>query len=240
MSDKEIVIVESEESLAQQADPMLGMIDKVCSDPNFDIAKMEKLVEMRNAEIERQATIEFSKDFAKMQCELPAIEEKTQGHNYKYAAFEDVMAGIKPVMKGYGFAVSFNINQDDNFIKITASLLHRSGHKESTSIKLPHETSGSKNAVQAVGSTISYGKRYTLLSLLNIATCGEDVDGNTPLATINEAQLDEITTLLDDSGVDKIKFIRDYLKTDSLKNLPAKNYNKAVNVLRKRIQDANS
>jgi len=220
-------------------DPILQMIDKVCADPNFDIAKMEMLIEMRNAQIGRQARLDFSRDFAKMQSELPAVEEKTRGHNYKYAAFEDIMRVIKPIVGKYGFAVSFNIRQEDKTVAVTASLIHISGCREETSIILPHETSGSKNAVQAIGSTISYGKRYTFLSILNIATCGEDTDGNTP-SFIDEAQLNEITALLKQSGVDKDKFVKDYLRVNSLKDLPASNYNKAVNALKKRIQDANS
>ena len=44
---------------------------------------------------------------------------------------------------------------------------------------LPLDTSGSKNGVQAVGSTVSYGKRYAICALLNIST-GDDTDGNIP------------------------------------------------------------
>jgi hypothetical protein len=43
---------------------------------------------------------------------------------------------------------------------------------------LPLDTSGSKNNVQAVGSSTSYGKRYTATLLLNIRTKGEDDDGH--------------------------------------------------------------
>jgi hypothetical protein len=44
---------------------------------------------------------------------------------------------------------------------------------------LPHDSTGSKNAVQAVGSSTSYGKRYTACALLNITSRGEDDDGET-------------------------------------------------------------
>lgn len=142
----------------QSNDPMLSMIERVCSDQNFDVSKMQQIFEMRERDFARQANMEFSSDFAKMQCELPEIEERTKGHNYKYASFEDVLREIKPTLKQYGFAVSFSIEQNDKTVSVKATLMHRSGHREETSITLPHDNSGSKNAVQAVGSTVSYGK----------------------------------------------------------------------------------
>jgi hypothetical protein len=42
---------------------------------------------------------------------------------------------------------------------------------------MPIDTSGSKTSVQGIGSTVSYGKRYTLCALLNIST-GDDTDGH--------------------------------------------------------------
>lgn len=214
----------------QTSDPMLSMIDRVCSDPNFDIAKMERLIEMRNQDMARKAALEFSADFAKMQCELPEIKEKTQGHNYKYAAFEDVMREVKPVLKEYGFAVSFGITQHEKAVIITASLMHKSGHREQTSITLPHETSGSKNAVQAVGSTILYGKRYTILSLLSIATCGEDTDGNMPSDMITEEQIKKLKELIFKTDVDIARFCG-HFKIKSLQEMPTSRYFAALGML---------
>ena len=60
---------------------------------------------------------------------------------------------------------------------ITAILSHREGHSEETTLTLDADKSGSKNAVQAVGSSISYGQRYAAVALLNITTRGMDDDG---------------------------------------------------------------
>jgi hypothetical protein len=50
------------------------------------------------------------------------------------------------------------------------------GHKIETSIEAGSDTSGSKNAIQAIGSTISYLKRYTLENVLGLSA-DEDNDG---------------------------------------------------------------
>ncbi|MNE66080.1 ERF superfamily protein [compost metagenome] len=62
-------------------------------------------------------------------------------------------------------------------------LSHRDGHRETTSILLPADATGSKNAVQAVASSVSYGKRYTAGALLNFTTTGEDDDGQGAIPT---------------------------------------------------------
>jgi len=63
------------------------------------------------------------------------------------------------------------------------------------------DTSGSKNGVQAVASSVSYGKRYTAGLLLNITTTGEDDDGNGPAAKITprvtSAQAAQLAMLLE-------------------------------------------
>ena len=230
------IIVRDETS---QPDVMLNMIDRVCTSPDFDISKMEKLIEMRNQELTRQARIAYSASFADMQCHMPEIKETTQGHNYKYAAFEDIIRQLRPILQEHGFAVTFAISQEDKTVSVTATLLHRDGHSEKTSISLPHETSGSKNAVQAVGSTVSYGKRYTLTSLLNIATCGEDNDASSGSQFITYEQAGLINKILDDTESNKQQFL-EYLKAPSVPQILARDYNKTMAVLNKKKKEANA
>jgi hypothetical protein len=64
-------------------------------------------------------------------------------------------------------------------VTITGVLSHRSGHSERDQFVAKADTSGSKNDIQALGSTRSYGQRYTTIALLNIVTKGEDNDGQT-------------------------------------------------------------
>jgi hypothetical protein len=75
----------------------------------------------------------------------------------------------------HGFALTFRTDFT-NGITVTGVLSHSAGHREETSITLPADASGSKNAVQAVASTVSYGKRYTAGALLNLTSHGEDDD----------------------------------------------------------------
>ena len=145
---------------------------------NMDIEKFKALIELNNSQQERAASIEFNKDFAAMQGELPAITKTKDGHNSKYAPYDEVKKVVQPVMEVYGFRDTYSIEQVENLIKVTAKISHKSGHCEETTVTLPHENSGNKNAVHSVGSSISYGKRYALIAALGVATT-DDNDAQT-------------------------------------------------------------
>jgi hypothetical protein len=161
-------------------------------------------------------------DFAQMQPELPAVEKKGIAHNdKKYAKYEDVVEAVRPHLGKFGFGFSHKVNQTDAKIEVTCTLTHRSGYSESTQFVAAPDASGSKNAVQAVGSTISYGKRYTLLALLGIATEDEDTDGNGEFIT--EEQVLAVNSRLDAIGANKIIFCQT-IKVKSLNEIKAKDY----------------
>ena len=155
---------------------ILSVISRAASDPNVDIDKMERLLQMHERMQGRQAAAEFAADLAEMQDALPSVGERgNAAGRYTYALWEDINAAIKPILKRHGFALSFRTDFSDG-IAITGVLSHRSGHREETTIKLPADGSGNKNAVQAVASSVSYGKRYTAGALLNLTSHGEDDD----------------------------------------------------------------
>jgi len=127
----------------------------------------------------KNAQIEFNRAMASMQSELPVIKKEGEivvnGQvRSKYAKFEDILTIVRPVMKASGFAMSFKVDTADGKVKVTGTLMHKTGHTENTTMELPVDTSGSKNNVQGLGSSIQYGKRYVLCALLNIATSDDD------------------------------------------------------------------
>ena len=160
---------------------LMSMIERVCLSPDADIAKLEKMLDMQERVLDRNARQAFTADLASMQIELPRIAENGKGHNSaKYALLEDINDAVRPVLNKFGFAVTFSIDQTDRNVTVVARLSHKMGFSEETRLSLPLDTSGNKNPVQAAGSTISYGKRYAICALLNIST-GEDCDGGLPV-----------------------------------------------------------
>ncbi|WP_346796056.1 ERF family protein [Halomonas sp. Bachu 37] len=157
---------------------IIQVIERAALNPDVDIDKMERLLQMQERVLDRQAMMAYSAAMAAMQTELPSIEEHGQGNNGKYATLEDIVDTVRPIMQKHGFAVSFRIQTQERGIEITGVLMHKDGHREETGMLLPADMSGNKNAVQAFGSSTSYGKRYVLCALLNITTRGQDDNGN--------------------------------------------------------------
>lgn len=167
------------------AQPMavLTMLDRVLQNPEFDVDRLERLWGMQKEIMAKQAETAYIAAHSQMQGEIPSVPKRGQIKNNAgnvqstYALWEDVNELIKPVMQRHGFAISFRTKQDGPKITVIGILSHRDGHSETTSIELAPDTSGSKNSVQAVGSAVSYGKRYTAGALLNLTSHGEDDDG---------------------------------------------------------------
>lgn len=189
MEQKELQAINSSNNLpvVDHENSMNNFIAQAACNPNMDMDKFERLIQMKQEQEERQAKQEFQAAFAKMQIDLPEIEHNKKGHNYTYATFDSINAMVKPVMQRHGFGLMFNVSQDSN-LKVTGILMHEAGYSMTTSMSLPLDKSGSKNDVQAVGSSTSYGKRYVLCALLNIATAGEDDDGTYNAKRITAAQ----------------------------------------------------
>lgn len=207
---------------------VMAMIARAASDPSCDLDKMERLLAMHERMVGRQAQAEFAADLAAMQAELPSIGERGQADRYKFALWEDINQAIKPVMQRFGLALTFRTETQDGKITVTGVLSHRSGHQEKTSITLTADTSGSKNAVQAVGSSTSYGKRYTAGALLNLTSHGEDDDAFSATSDyITEAQEINLRERLEACGANIPGFLK-FLKVESLSAIRTKDFGKAV------------
>lgn len=229
--------------VVSDAASIMAVISRAASDPATDVDKLERLMAMYERITASQAKAAYASAMAEMQSELPSITERGQiVHNgkviSKYALWEDVADAIKPILGRHGFSLSFRTGRDDGQIVVTAVLAHAAGHSESTTMHLPTDTSGAKNAVQAVGSSTSYGKRYTAGALLNLTSGGEDDDGKKGGAgkddgTITDEQAADLRQLAEDTGTDLIKFC-EYMKVDALPDLPASQYQRAVAAMEKK------
>lgn len=192
-------------AIAAESVTVLQIIQQVAMSPNADIDKMERLMVMHQNIQALQAKQQYDEALAAMQEELPVIGErggikdKYGRVQSTYALWEDINEMIKPVLARHGFALSFRTPRNERGIEVEGVLSHRAGHRETTSLVLPADSSGSKNGVQAVASSVSYGKRYTAGALLNFTTTGEDDDGNGAVVTprVTSVQAAQLAALLD-------------------------------------------
>jgi hypothetical protein len=160
------------------ADAVTGMFERLAKDPNVDVVKLERLIEMQERILAYNAKAEYYTAFAAMQGELPTVEERGSTNNGNYALHEDIVEAVRPVLQKHGFILTHRTQfPDASTVRVIGILAHRGGHAEETEFLSEADTSGNKNAIQALGSAQSYGQRYTARALLNIASRKSDDDG---------------------------------------------------------------
>lgn len=237
--EPEVAKITRHEQPTSETGALLNMIERAASNPDVDMDKFERLMAMKERAEATAAKGAYSAAFADMQGDLPVIRKGGKGHNDKtYARWEDVNEAIRPVLVRHGFSLSFRTKDAATGIEITAVLLHRGGHSEETTKTFPADGSGSKNAIQALGSSISYGKRYAAVALLNLTTTDEDDDGKAASAgeTINDEQLEALGQLIRDTKTDTAKFCAAFGVT-ALVDLPQADFKRATTLLnQKRAQ----
>lgn len=165
------------------------MIERVAMDPGSDLEKLERMIELKERHDASNAKALFAEAFSRASSAFPTIPLRGTGHNNKkYATLEDITKLTRPVLSENGLALTFAIKVEQDVI-VTAKLMHKAGHCEETSIALPRENSGSKNAVQAVGSSQTYGQRYTAQAILGLSL-GNDTedDGRSTGAPVEHKQ----------------------------------------------------
>lgn len=168
--------------------PVLQMIERVALDVNSDVAKLEKMIELQERVMNRQAKEQFDSAMLNFQIEKGVIEKASVANRTKYAKLEHIQSVADPVLRKFGLFVRWNTQSlDSGKIRVTCICTHIGGHSETSSMDVSSDKSGSKNEIQAEGSAITYAQRYTMKSLLGLVIA-EDTDGNVK-ATITQQQV---------------------------------------------------
>lgn len=228
------------EPLAVEASsPMLAMIERVALDPSASIEKLERMLDMRERLQTEAARMAFAGAFAAASAEFPTIPLNGKGDKQKpYALLKDIIGFTRPVLSRHGLALSFGVDTTGGKVKVTAKLMHVGGFAETTSIELPNDQTGSKNAVQAVGSSQTYGQRYAAQAILGLSL-GEDTEDDgkaaAPSSNINADQFFELKNLMDEAKADEKRFLG-FLRIATLEDLPSARFAQAVSELRKKIK----
>lgn len=249
MSERQLALREDKpSSVVTQAASIMDVIERASRDPSVDVEKLGKLLEMYERITAQRAKAAFTQALVAVKPKLPVIDRRGRIEitdkathtkviqSTPYAKWEDIDEKITPILAAHGLVLSFRSGvAQDGKVTVTGVLSHNDGHSEETTMTLPHDSTGSKNAVQAVGSTTSYGKRYTATLLLNIRTRGEDDDGVKGGApdTISEDQVEKIFDLIKRAKADTSKFCT-HFKIDAVPDLPAKDFVRAVEMLNMR------
>jgi len=193
---------------------------------------LTKLMDLRDRWEAGEARKAFDAAVSSAKSDIPVIEKNATGHNNRrYADFAQIARTIDPILAGYGLSYRFRAEQDEKLIRVTCVLSHKQGHSEEATLAGPSDTSGSKNAIQAIGSTLTYLQRYSLCQMLGLASSEDDDAGATGGGeVISDEQRDEIQALIDETQSDIRRFCAAF-NAPSLADLPVKSFERAKQLL---------
>lgn len=208
-----------------------------------DFASVKEMMALSKELAADQAKQAFDKAIAAAKAKIPTITKNAKGHNSKsYANFAAYAAVVDPILGEHGLSYRFRTEQTDR-ITVTCVLTHEGGHSEENSLSGPADSSGSKNAIQAIGSTLTYLQRYTLIQALGLAASDDD-DGRShgksddQLRTITEDQQIAIREMIEASGADEKRFLK-IGNLEKLSDMRAADFDAAMAMLKKRMEQAN-
>lgn len=162
----------------QPANTTPARLIEVALQNGADIAQLEKLMDMQLRWESNESRKAYVAAMSAFRAEAPTIGKNKTGHNSSYATIDNITNTINPLLAKHGLSFGWVTEQGDR-ITVHCDVTHIQGHSQRVSLSAGADTSGSKNSIQAIGSTVSYLSRYTLLSALGLATGEHDNDGHT-------------------------------------------------------------
>jgi hypothetical protein len=227
-------------------DRQSNLIDRMMHDPTCDLDRIERAFAFQERLMARQAEIDFNEAMARLHAKLADIrivrtksvsyEDKRDSNKkieaFRYTPLDEIDKVVRPLLNEESMVPTYTTEiREGGGAVVVARLTHKNGHYREASIPLPLDSTGGKSNVQAMGSTFSYGRRYTLCMLLNIVTLDDD-DGTG--GAIDKGQAKTIRELIISSGADEAKFLQ-FMHATSVDDIAYRDYRKATGALEGKI-----
>lgn len=214
---------------APQRNALLDIVERLATNPEVNLAVLDRLFALRREEEDRLAVQAFNEAMAAAKGELQPVlkthdvdyptRERTDRDGtrreagrvkYKFEDLADVARVVDPVFAKYGLSYRFRVSQTNKTVRVTTIISHAAGHSEETSPleEVADPGSTGMSPVQALGATLSYLQRYSLRSSIGLAA-GRDTDGVMNASPPIEAdQIHELSDLIQETGSSEVTMLR--------------------------------
>lgn len=229
------------------ATTLMAVISRAASDPNIDVDKLERLLGMHERITARQTAAAFDEAMNAAQEEMRPIaaDANNPQTKSKYASYAALDRALRPIYTAHGFSLAFDTDDTPkaDHVRVVCRV-KRAGHTETHHLDMPADGKGAKGGdvmtkTHATGAAVTYGKRYLLGMVFNIAV-GEDNDGNhsrNDMSPISGEQVRTLESLIDGAGADRAAFLK-YLGIGELAELPAAKFRAALLALQAKKRQA--
>lgn len=190
----------------------------LAENPNVPVERIEQVIGLFQKVEAIKSRQAFEAALADAKAEIPQIVkdrlvsygEGTKKTTYKHEDLAGIAKQIDPILSKHGLSYRWRTTSKLNEpVTVTCILAHRGGYSEENTLSAGRDESGGKNAIQAIGSSLTYLQRYTLKGALGLAAAHDD-DGKAVGAGdyISDAQADELLSLIQESGSNPSQFLK--------------------------------
>ncbi len=206
---------------------ILNIIDRASRDPGVDVDKLDRLLVMQERVMAQQARVEYDNAMADAQEAMKPIRANLENPQTKseYADYAALDRAIRPIYAKHGFSLSFNTGDGApaGEVRVICTVAHRGGHREYPHLDMPADGKGARGGdvmtkTHATGAAITYGKRYLLGMIFNLAVTRDD-DGN---GASGDSDIENLSTGSRDPETGKLHSNYDVKKIEKAKELSDK------------------
>lgn len=173
----------------QDTAALMQAISSAARDPAVDINKLERLMDMHERITAKEAEKAFNAAMTQCQTEMQQISTDAENPQTrsKYATYAKLDRHLRPIYTRHGFALSFDEGDSpkQEHVRVVCYVSHVAGHSRTYHRDIPADGKGAKGGdvmtkTHAAGAAGSYGARYLLRGIFNVAIGEQDNDGNGP------------------------------------------------------------
>jgi hypothetical protein len=227
-----------------EAGAVMAMIERMSTDPTISIERVEQAFAFYEKVQASQARKAFDAAMAAAKAEIPVIIKKRtvkygapgKETTYQHEDLGGIAEIVDPILAKFGLSYRYRTSSKLNQpVSVTCIIAHEAGYFEETTLTAGRDDSGGKNAIQAIGSSVTYLQRYTLKAALGLAAAKDD-DAKTAeatpdeLATLTPAQIAKFESLLKETGSNRAAFLK-IAQAESVQDILAKDFGGLTKVL---------
>ena len=222
---------------------LIHMIDRMARDPSIDMERLQRFMEMRKDIRAEEAESDFNEAMAAVQGKMRAVaaDANNPQTRSRYASYHALDKAIRPIYSAEGLALSFDTEDSPKpeHIRVICYVT-RGRYTRKYHFDMPADGKGAKGGdvmtkTHAAGAAFTYGQRYLLKMIFNIAV-GDDDDGKSapPVANITQEQADTLREALEASGRDRAKFLQ-WARVAKVEDIPADRYQPCLDAINRKV-----
>jgi hypothetical protein len=213
------------------------------------VEMLERLVALKERVDARDARASYFAALAKFQQLCGNIPKRKKARittrgggsfEYSYAPLDHIIEHTRPHETDCGFSHTWDVDlhPTGGALVIGCTLRHVDGHSERSTFPVPIDKSNPATSdAQKNGSAMTYGKRQSYLAVTGLTSADEDLDGakteGANAEPITAEQVANLSDLIDAVGANRKKFLG-FMKVETLSEIPAGEYKRAVDALEER------